>query len=248
MKRVSTWAGALVLLILAGIAAVLTWLVAGSLFNRDVAVWGLGFTVLVAVAAGLADYFTRENTGNVQGWARLTDRRSLARLGMAIFFGLSTALFAQSFIEPKETDIIRMGVDRVEKGVDAISDKTDTIIAQTAPKPWRAFDNIDGYWGEERGDCRVVYRFERRDHGLIVTLARREAGMSEYRMTAGIIPKGEGDILRATLRSSTAADERSGDALVFTYADDGVTKRLDWLNETRSEAGALKLEPCEAPL
>lgn len=240
MKRIPIWGGVLALLVLAIISAGLTWMFVGSLFSRGVAVWGLGFIVLVAVAAGLADYFTRENTGEVRGWARLTNRRALARLAMSIFFGLGMALFAQSFFEPKDTDIIRAGVDEANT-------KLDDILVQTGPKAWRAFDNVAGFWGEERQNCAVVYRIVRQDHGLSVELVRKAADMGGYRMTASIVPGGEGDVLRATLRTSTESDETPGQALVFTYSDDGGGyRRLDWLNETRSDAGALKLEPCEA--
>ncbi len=240
MKGIPVWGGVLALLVLALIAGVLTWLFVGSLFSRGVAIWGLGFIVLVAVAAGLADFFTRESPKGVMGWAQLTNKRSIARLAMSILFGLCTALFAQSFLEPKDSDIIRAGVEDANT-------KLDTIMVQTGPRGWRAFDNVAGYWGEERQDCRVVYRIVRQDHGLTIELVRKAPDMADYGMTASIVPGGEGDVLRATLRSSSEADEPPGQALVFTYSDDGGGyRRLDWLNESRSNAGALKLEPCEA--
>ena len=237
MKRISIWAGILVLLALALIVGVLTWLFVGSLFERGVALWGLVFVILVAAVAGAADWFTRESHG-IKGWARLREPRSLARMVMAVLFGLGMALFAQSFLDPKETDVIKAGVGEANR-------KLDTVIARTGPKPWRAFEAIAGDWGEEGGGCRVVYRFTRQDHGLSVDLVKGAEGLGAYRMTASIIPGGEGDVLRATLRSSTETDEPSGQALLFTYSDDGGGyRRLDWLNESRSDAGALKLEPC----
>lgn len=141
---------------------------------------------------------------------------------------------------------LEAGQADLKAGQDRHDKKLDTVIKQTAPKPWRALANIDGYWGEERYDCRVVYHFERRDHGLTVTLVRKEPGMSDYKMTASITPSGQGDLLNATLRYSTMVDETYGQALVFTYFDDGAIKRLGWLNETRANAET-KLESCEGP-
>jgi len=229
--------------------------------ERGVAFWGMLFSLAVALLAAAFDYYTRDDAGRARSWAtRLKSPRWLARAGMSIFFGLSMALFAQQFVTPTDFDILkgllddlRAGQVRTSHKLDDIVDgqeeanrKLDAVVQHTAPKPWRGFENIDGWWGEEHGECKVVYRFERRDHGLVITLVRKEPAMADYRMTASITPHGQGDVVNAALRSSTSLDEGSGQALTFTYSDDGVTRRLDWLNETRTNAGALKLEPCEA--
>lgn len=238
------------------IIGVLTWLVVGSLIARDVAWWGLGLVLIVAVAAVLAQWLTLGDKSGARGWARFKTPSGLARLGVSVFFGLGAGLFVQQFISPTEFELTQkalqgLGADvrQVDAKVGDVSAKADVIIAQTAPRPWRAFDHVDGYWGEERRNCEAVYRFERRDHGLTVTLVKGAAILGDYRMTASIVPGGKDqDPLRATLRTSTEPDETHGQALVFTYHDDGGGyQRLDWLNESRSNAGVVKLEPCEAP-
>lgn len=240
LTRWSKWGWIVAVVAGAIIVGFLTWLVAGSVAARGVPIWTILLTVLVGVAFGFADWYARGRFKTGEGWRALKSRRWLAQLGMSIFFGLGAGLFVQQFIRPTEFDILKAGQAKADR-------KLDTVIAQTAPKPWRAFDNLDGLWGEELGGCKVVYRFERRDHGLIVTLVRKEPDMADYRMTASLHPGGQGDVARATLKSSTASDETTGQTLVFTYANDGVTERLDWLNENRSNAGALKLEPCGDP-
>lgn len=245
MKQLGTWrwvglAGA------ALIVGILTWLVVGQLVKREIAFGGLLFTFLVMVAATLADWFTREGKVKAKSWKqRLNNPNWVARVGMSAFFGLGAGLFVQQFITPTDFDLLRRALERLQTGQENIETKLDTVVLQTAPKPWRAFDNIDGYWGEARHDCRVVYHFERRDHALRITLDRRETGMSDYRMTASIAQAGQGDVLNATLRESTAPDETYGQALVFTYFEDGAVKRLAWLNETRASAET-KLEWCGA--
>lgn len=243
MKRLTFWGGLLVIVGLAVIAAVLTLLFVGSLFKRDVALWGLIFTVGVAMAGGLADWLTRVDDSGAQGWSRLTNPRWLARLGMAVFFGLGVALFAQSFIAPTEEDLIRTDIGEVRTDVGEVGDKIDVVIAQTGPRPWRAFDNIDGLWGEE--GCHVAYRFDRTDHILKVDLVRREPGMSDYSMVATILPDGEGDVLNATVERSSEADER-GSSLVFTYMGGEAFERLNWRNKAHAEVGGLELDRCAA--
>ena len=61
------------------------------------------------------------------------------------------------------------------------------LMTQTGPRAWRAFDNIAGFWGEERQNCAVVYRIVRQDHGLTVELVKKAADMGDYRMTASIV-------------------------------------------------------------
>lgn len=246
MKPGKTWRW--VVLLCAGLTiCVLTWLVVGQLVRREVALGGLLFTFLVMTAATFADWFTREGKGKSKSWKqRLSNPNWIARVGMSAFFGLGAGLFVQQFVVPTDFDLLQRSLDRLHTGQGNIDRKLDTVVIQTAPKPWRAFDNIDGYWGEERYGCRVVYRIERREHALTVTLVRKEPDMTDYRMTASVAQVGRGDVLNATLRESTAPDEAYGQALVFTYFDDGAIKRLGWLNETRSNAET-KLEWCGAP-
>ncbi len=229
------------------VIAVLSWLVVGSLVGRRLAFWGLVFILAIVVIAGLADWFTREDQSGAEGWARLKSPRWLARAGMSVLFGLGMGLFAQQFIAPTEFDLTRVLLDDLRAGQDETHEKLDSLIDQSGPRTWRARENIAGHWGEEGGDCAVVYRFEHQDDSLTVTLVRKAPSMADYRMTA-TVAGGEADALRATLRTSTEADETHGQALVFTYHHDGGDwRRLDWLNETRSEAGVLRLQPCEAP-
>lgn len=222
----------------------ITWFVVGQLVKRDIAWWGLALTLVVIIAATLSDWATRESKDNAKGWARFKSPNWLARLGMSSFFGLSTGLFVQQFVAPTDFDLTQRVLGTIRSDLRQLNSKADTIIAQTAPRPWRAFDNIDGLWGEQGQSCRVAYRFGRRDHGLTIVLERRQPGMRDYSMTASIAPDGRGDILRATLRSSTEPDEVSGQALIFSYTNDGVLEQLEWLNETRSADGPLKLERC----
>lgn len=237
MSKLRLSGGLLMLLALAVVAGTLTFLSVDSLFKRDVALWGLVATMLAGIAAGIFDWFTRETPAEIRGWSRFSNPRWLARLGMSILFGLGIALFAQSFVSPTDSDLIRSDLGRVDARVQGIHRDTRTLLERTTPAPWAVFENITGLWGEANGDCRVVYRFERIDHGLIVELASHEPDMADYRMTASIHTGGHGNALRATLRSSTAADERDGDGLLFAYFNDGLIERLDWLNETRSAAG-----------
>lgn len=261
MKRLGAWGWVAGVAVAALLIAILSWLVVGALVGRGVAIWGLLLSFAIIVLAALADWFTREDKSGATGWARLRSPRWLARLGMSIFFGLGMGLFAQQFVAPTEFDLVRKLLGDLKAGQQSIlagqavlrdgqaqaDRKLDTVIRQTAPRPWRAFDEIDGLWGEAQYDCRVVYRFERRDHALTVTLAKKDPGMSDYRMIASLAQTGQGDRLDAVLRSSTAEDETDGQALVFTYFDDGAVKRLAWLNETRSRVET-RLEWCgEAP-
>jgi hypothetical protein len=226
------------------------------LVERKVA-WGwLLFTFLVMVAATLADWFTRDGKGKSKTWKqRLANPNWVARVGMSAFFGLGAGLFVQQFIAPTEFDVLRGILNEIKAGQTETNTKLDEanetlrrVEDQTGPKPWRAFENIDGYWGEERHNCQVVYLIQRRDHALTVTLVRKEPDMGDYRMTASITRHGQGDVLNAVMRTSTEPDETDGQSLVFTYhSDGGQYQRLDWLNETRSNAGIVKLEPCGAP-
>ncbi len=247
MKSLKAWSWVPIVAAVALVIGILSWLVVGSLIGRKTAFGWLIVTFLVVVAATLADWFTRDSKGEVRGWARLRNPNWLARLGMSVFFGLGAGLFVQQFIAPTDFDLIRSDIGAVKVRQDETNRKLDEVVLNTNPKPWRAFDSITGYWGEEQRDCQVIYRFERRDHGLVVTLIRKEPNMSDYNMVASIAPNGGGDVLNATLRTSTAPDEEHGQALVFTYTEDGAVKRLDWLNEDRSSAGPTRLEACGAP-
>ena len=132
---------------------------------------------------------------------------------------------------------------QIQEDAAAARKAAEEAASRLAPKPWRALEEIDGLWGEAQYGCRVVYRFERQDRALTVTLVRKDPGMGDYRMTASLAQTGEGDRLDAVLRTSTAPDETDGQALVFTYFSDGAVKRLGWLNETRSRAET-RLEWC----
>lgn len=225
------------------IVGVLAWLVVGHLVERKIALGGLIFTLLFMVAATLADWFTREAKGKDRSWGeRLRNPNWIARVGMSVFFGLGAGLFVQQFVQPTEFKLTLALLEKILAGQDEVSRKLDVLVA---PAEWRAFDSIDGYWGEELHDCRVVYRFERREHALTITRVRKEEGMGDYQMTASIAQSGQGDVLNATLRETTAGDEAYGQALVFRYFDDGAVKRLGWLNETRAGAET-KLEWCGA--
>jgi len=244
MTQRNSWRWVTLVIGAALIVGVLTWLVVGQLVRRDIAFGGLVFTFLVMAAATLADWFTRDGKGKSKTWKqRLNNPNWLARIGMSAFFGLGAGLFVQQFIQPTEFDLIRRAIERLQTGQDEVNRKIDITIRQTAPKPWRAFENIDGYWGEEQYNCTVIYRFERRDHALTITLVRKEPDMSDYRMTASIIQGGQGDVLNATLRQSTAPRDKYGDALVFSYFDDGAIRRLGWLNERYPNTDT-KLEWC----
>lgn len=256
MRSLKTWRW-IVTTTAALIIGGITWLVVGQLVRREIAFGGLVFTFLVIVGATLADWFARDRKGGTTTWKeRLTSPNWVARAGMSAFFGLGAGLFVQQFITPTDNDIFRGLLNDIKAGQAETSAKLDTanetlrrVEEQTAAKPWRAFDNIAGYWGEERRNCQAVYRFERQGQGLTISVVKGAEILGNYRMTASITPGGQDDDpLRATLRSSTEADEVHGQALVFTYHDDGGGyRRLDWLNETRSDAGVLKLEPCEMP-
>lgn len=115
--------------------------------------------------------------------------------------------------------------------------------------PWRAFDNIEGYWGEANGGCAVIYRFEQRgaegDHSLLITRVLSDPGMGPYEMTADIAEPGEGDILRAELLTSNAPEETEGATLVFTYANNGSAESLVWDN--RTNVVVTPLDRCEEP-
>jgi hypothetical protein len=78
----------------------------------------------------------------------------------------------------------------------------------------------------------------------MIERVRKEPGMSDYAMTAALVPGGEGDALNASIARSSDAGETEGQALIFTYSRAADEERLNWRNLTHVGYGGTKLERC----
>lgn len=231
--------GVLALAAVFAFAAVFVYRAVISSAGKEPDIWALLIIVATGVGVAICTVLVADIDKTKRGWRRWLTTKNIAILFLAVVAGGGAVPLIAAVFTPAPA---------VEDHPGQIRDTTLQTNAEVKKlvdrdADWPAFRNLQGYWGEERYGCRVVYHFERRDHGLTVTLVRKEPDMSDYTMTASITPSGHGDLLNATLRSSTMEDEKYGQALVFTYFDDGAIKRLGWLNETRSNAET-KLEWC----
>ena len=251
MRKIPTWEW-LGLGVVGVAAAVVGFQLGKSQFDYGTALSGIALTVVLALAVGAATWKLQPAESGTPH-RRLT-WHGVARFTLAAIAALSAGYFADSAIDPNGTQerepfAIEDGVDEANDGIRDVRETVGEIADNVLPRSWRALENIEGYWCEEHEDSPVVFHIQRTSdgdqQGLIVTLVRSQPGVRDhYRMTASVTG-GEGDVLTARLVDSTEPDE-DGDALTFTYAYDGVNERLDWLNERRSEAGALRLEKCDA--
>ena len=229
------------LVVVAGCAGLFAYLGVTRAVEKDGGPWVQVLVVVLGLGAAIAHFVvTSPQTGrrDLRGWL---EPRRIAVLFGAVVAGFGAVAMGLTLFDPPNA--VEDRPRQIQEDAAAARKAAEEAASRLAPKPWRAFDEIDGLWGEAQHNCRVVYQFAKRGHALTVTLVRKEPGMSDYRMTASLAQTGQGDRLDAVLRTSTAADEGHGQALVFTYFDDGAVKRLDWLNEDRPEKET-KLDWC----
>jgi hypothetical protein len=237
-SKVLAW---LALLVVAGCAGLFAYLAISRSFDKDGGPWVQVLVVVLGLGAAIAHFVATSPQTGRRGLLGLLEPRRIAVLFGAVIAGFGAVVLGLTLFDPPGA--VEDRPRQIQEDAAAARKAAEEAASRLAPKPWRAFEEIDGLWGEAQYGCRVVYRFERQDKALTVTLVRKDPGMSDYRMTASLAQTGEGDRLDAVLRTSTAPDETDGQALVFTYFSDGAVKRLGWLNETRSRAET-RLEWC----
>jgi len=239
-----TVTGALWVVTLAAIiaaAATFCWLAIGVADDKDGGWLTVAATLAVGIGAAIAQYAVAPKAAGTIGRPFWFSWKGLATIFVACVAGAGAMSLMLPLLDPPVA---------TEKTVTQDGDRTrgevvqarDDILAALSPPQRAVVSAIAGRWGE--AGCAVVYEFKVQDGGLMIERVRKEPGMSDYAMTAALVPGGEGDQLNASIARSSDAGETEGQALIFTYSRAGAEERLNWRNLTHVGYGGTKLERC----
>lgn len=233
------WVMTLVAIVAA--AATFCWLAIGVADDKDGGWLAAAGILTVGIGAAVAQYVLAPKSDGSTGRPFWISWQGLATIFLACVGGAGAMSLLLPLLDPAvatEATVTNDG-DRTRGEV---AQARDTIIAALSPPQRIVVEAIPGQWCESGGA--VAYDFEVKDGGLMIKRVRQEAGMSDYSMTAAIVPGGEGDELHASIARSSDAGETEGQALIFTYLKAGDEERLNWRNLTHAGYGGTKLERC----
>jgi hypothetical protein len=211
------------------IALLLSLIVAGA-FEKETSILpklGLLLTGVVAAAAGIVASDNQDL--NREGVAALRRPRVIAVVVVAMLGAFGVLADALALFDPRPA---------VESTPGKIERDVAFLVNQSRPQnaAARIAGNLPGRWGEV--GCGVVYQFTLTGQALVVEAIKRPVGAPPFRLVATVTAM-TGDVLEARGESPSAA---RGQAVTFTYRNNGVLEGLSWDDQVGSVA--LELERC----
>ncbi len=241
MKALNRILWLVTLVAIIGLAAAFAWLASDVAEDKRGGWVAIAVTLAVGIGAAISQYVVAPKTGGSPRRPFWMSWKGLATLFLACVAGAGAMSLLLPLLDPPvatEDTVVGDG-DRTRA---EIGEAKEEIIAALSPAQRSVVRAIPGLWGE--AGCSVVYDFKVKDGGLTIERVRKEPGMSDYAMTAALVPGGEGDQLNASIARSSDAGETEGQALVFTYSRAADEERLNWRNLTHAGYGGTKLERC----
>lgn len=229
--------GWVALLVAAGCALALAFLVTSSAIEMGKGPWvALFLFVLGALAAFTALFATESAPWDARHWTAWLKPRPIAFIFLAIFAGFGTMTNALALFEPRPA--VESAPGAIETTVNAIETTAKEIREAVRPKaqePPRIARKLPGVWGEP--GCAVTYRFGVTGEALTIETVLRPPNTSPWRGVATIVSK-DGDVMQVRMEQPDR-----GAAVTFTYLTNGVTERLRWHDQSRPVP--LDLDRCE---
>ena len=222
-------------------AATFCWLAIGVADDKDGGWFTVVATLAVGIGAAVAQYVLAPKPAGSMQRPFWFSWKGLATIFLACVAGAGAMSLILPLMDPAVATEKTVAQDGDRTRVE-VAQARDDIIAALSPPQRAVASAIPGRWGE--AGCAVVYDFKVKDAGLMIERVRKQPGMSDYAMTAALVPGGTDDQLNASIARSSDAGETEGQALIFTYSRAAAEERLNWRNLTHAGYGGTKLERC----